>query len=353
MRFFPQLTLAALAGGATAQVVTGDAKLVVDALANVDTLLAGLGKTVHTITGNDVKTVKEFISAGTNLIDTIKASAATIKVADILKFADALHIVDPVKLIATAADQVADGLQEKKREIELAGACNQFYITAVTLNIVGQVLVESVLEIVPPEGTALATQLAALFTSALAKLPPIFSEDNCHSGSFVTTSRWLNTTTSSWRPVGSFTTSAAGSITRSASETTSTVYSTSTYTVTSCAPTVTNCPIGHVTTKVIAIGTTVCPVDDTMTAGSDTYYSYVRSYTAVDSYGSYNTVKSYATVKSYDTTARTTSPSPSTSTSTASAPTSTHPLVVTAGAAVMKGLGSIGAVGLAVMAFVA
>jgi chitinase len=43
--------------------------------------------------------------------------------------------------------------------------------------------------------------------------------------------------------------------------TTSTVYSTTVYTITSCAPTVTNCPAGpHVTTEIIAVGTTVCPV---------------------------------------------------------------------------------------------
>ncbi|KAK1758666.1 glycoside hydrolase superfamily [Echria macrotheca] len=45
--------------------------------------------------------------------------------------------------------------------------------------------------------------------------------------------------------------------------TTSTVYSTKTYTITSCAPTVTNCPahLGHVTTEVVPIGTTVCPIE--------------------------------------------------------------------------------------------
>ena len=46
--------------------------------------------------------------------------------------------------------------------------------------------------------------------------------------------------------------------------TTSTVYSTKTYTITSCAPTVTNCPakLGHVTTEVIAVSTTVCPITE-------------------------------------------------------------------------------------------
>jgi chitinase len=42
------------------------------------------------------------------------------------------------------------------------------------------------------------------------------------------------------------------------------VYSTKTYTITSCAATVTDCPgkIGKVTTEVIAISTTVCPITE-------------------------------------------------------------------------------------------
>lgn len=47
--------------------------------------------------------------------------------------------------------------------------------------------------------------------------------------------------------------------------TTSTVYSTTVYTVTSCAPTVTDCParMGQVTTDIISLYTTVCPVTET------------------------------------------------------------------------------------------
>ncbi|KAK0649983.1 Cupredoxin [Cercophora newfieldiana] len=49
--------------------------------------------------------------------------------------------------------------------------------------------------------------------------------------------------------------------------TTSTVYSTKTITISSCAPTVTKCPYGHngtyVTTEVVAVSTTVCPVSKT------------------------------------------------------------------------------------------
>lgn len=46
--------------------------------------------------------------------------------------------------------------------------------------------------------------------------------------------------------------------------TTSTVYSTKIYTITSCAPTVTNCPakLGQLTTEIISLYTTICPVTE-------------------------------------------------------------------------------------------
>ncbi|KAE8443588.1 hypothetical protein EG329_001750 [Mollisiaceae sp. DMI_Dod_QoI] len=52
--------------------------------------------------------------------------------------------------------------------------------------------------------------------------------------------------------------------------TTSTVYTTSVYTVTSCAPEVTDCPakMGSVTTDIISLYTTICPVTETETATS-------------------------------------------------------------------------------------
>ncbi|KAI0526433.1 hypothetical protein F5B22DRAFT_585723 [Xylaria bambusicola] len=45
--------------------------------------------------------------------------------------------------------------------------------------------------------------------------------------------------------------------------TTSTVYSTNIYTITSCAPTITDCPakVGQVTTELVSLYTTVCPVE--------------------------------------------------------------------------------------------
>jgi chitinase len=47
--------------------------------------------------------------------------------------------------------------------------------------------------------------------------------------------------------------------------TTSTVYTTNIYTITKCPATVTNCPVGKVTTDVVSLYTTVCPVKSTPT----------------------------------------------------------------------------------------
>jgi len=60
---------------------------------------------------------------------------------------------------------------------------------------------------------------------------------------------------------------AAVSAQSSAPWTTSTVYATSVYTITSCAATVTDCParIGSVTTDIISLYTTICPVTATET----------------------------------------------------------------------------------------
>ncbi|KAI1801734.1 glycoside hydrolase superfamily [Daldinia bambusicola] len=65
--------------------------------------------------------------------------------------------------------------------------------------------------------------------------------------------------------------------------TTSTVYSTTVYTVTSCAPSVTNCPVGSVTTQTIAISTTIVPTTVETTAETETKptTSVVASYPVV------------------------------------------------------------------------
>ncbi len=52
----------------------------------------------------------------------------------------------------------------------------------------------------------------------------------------------------------------------------STIYTTTTYTIISCHPTITNCPIGHVTTDTISVYTTVSPTE---THPSPTQSAYV------------------------------------------------------------------------------
>ncbi|EPE08108.1 glycoside hydrolase family 18 protein [Ophiostoma piceae UAMH 11346] len=64
---------------------------------------------------------------------------------------------------------------------------------------------------------------------------------------------------------GSGSGSGSGSGAASSGYTTSTVRSTVTSTILSCAPTVTNCPYGKVTTSVIDLYTTVCPISEAAT----------------------------------------------------------------------------------------
>jgi len=72
--------------------------------------------------------------------------------------------------------------------------------------------------------------------------------------------------------------------------TTSTVYATSVYTITSCAPTVTDCParIGQVTTDIISLYTTVCPVTETE---SKTSSAPVTTYTPWTTSTVYSTIE--------------------------------------------------------------
>ncbi|UNI16977.1 hypothetical protein JDV02_003359 [Purpureocillium takamizusanense] len=77
-----------------------------------------------------------------------------------------------------------------------------------------------------------------------------------HTGSSSGTTSRHHPTTSGWH--NGTTTTAAPPTTY-----TSTVRTTRTYTITSCAPTVTNCPVGHVTTETITSLTTWCPGGET------------------------------------------------------------------------------------------
>jgi chitinase len=98
--------------------------------------------------------------------------------------------------------------------------------------------------------------------------------------------------------------------------TTSTVYTTKTYTITSCAPGVSNCPAGKVTTEVIALYTTVCPVAQSSAPAKPTTTSCSKLTTTskTTSYV-YTTITVPAGGKTYSTLAGTASYKPTTAAS--------------------------------------
>lgn len=61
--------------------------------------------------------------------------------------------------------------------------------------------------------------------------------------------------------------------------TTSTIFTTKVNTITSCAPTVTNCPVGSVTTEIIPLYTTVCPIGEKPSPSKTTDYMTSTAYT--------------------------------------------------------------------------
>ncbi|KAL5890222.1 hypothetical protein ACKVWC_005432 [Pyricularia oryzae] len=70
-------------------------------------------------------------------------------------------------------------------------------------------------------------------------------------------------------PIGTLTPTGSATTKEPEQSVTSTLTTTKTYTITSCAPTVTNCPIGQVTSEVVTT-TTVCPVTTTDTGSTST-----------------------------------------------------------------------------------
>ncbi|KAI1344770.1 concanavalin A-like lectin/glucanase domain-containing protein [Xylariaceae sp. FL0016] len=85
------------------------------------------------------------------------------------------------------------------------------------------------------------TSVSASYTSASTSSTDSGDEDECEDDEYVTITA-----------------------TEAPEMTTSTIYATSVHTVASCAPTVTYCPAGgYVTTETISVGTTVCPVSST------------------------------------------------------------------------------------------
>jgi chitinase len=85
---------------------------------------------------------------------------------------------------------------------------------------------------------------------------------NCPLGSVVTDYITITTTYCPGNETPTITSTPIATSTGGPEMTTSTVFTTKVYTITSCAPTVTDCPakLGHVTTEIVSLYTTVCPV---------------------------------------------------------------------------------------------
>ncbi|KAM3498790.1 hypothetical protein MY10362_007906 [Beauveria mimosiformis] len=116
-----------------------------------------------------------------------------------------------------------------------------------------------------PNSSVISTSSSSV-TSSVSTLFPNSSVISTSSSAIPASSTPAPITTGSSSPSGSDA-SSAHLTTSSQEWTSSTVYTTRTYTTTSCAPTVTNCPgKGHVVTETIPLYTTVCPVTPTATA---------------------------------------------------------------------------------------
>ncbi|KAF5020531.1 hypothetical protein F66182_7430 [Fusarium sp. NRRL 66182] len=113
-------------------------------------------------------------------------------------------------------------------------------------------------EYAPPESTEATKQGSTDVGSSTDAYPPPNDTKTTQPGDEPTTKVSTETT----QPAEAETTEAASASTTE--WTTSTVYTTNVYTVTSCPPEVPNCPgTPHVTTKTIAVSTTICPVTET------------------------------------------------------------------------------------------
>ncbi|OBT64689.1 hypothetical protein VE03_05841 [Pseudogymnoascus sp. 23342-1-I1] len=155
------------------------------------------------------------------------------------------------------------------------------------------------------EGTAPYTSVAPAEAQATCNAPPITSIADVGCVCSSTTSASVSASTSasasgsaSASASASVTASASASVTTSASasvsastsggasnttllSTTSTVYATSVHTITKCPATVTNCPIGSVTTITYVDYTTVCPVGTVPTVTPEAPYPSANGTTII------------------------------------------------------------------------
>ncbi|KAH8204252.1 hypothetical protein TruAng_001538 [Truncatella angustata] len=133
-------------------------------------------------------------------------------------------------------------------------------------------IVTDVTTLVPCSSTATFTPPAGV-TSYPGSSTPAASSPTKPAGSASTKPATVVSSTkpatgaSSTKPGTSVSTkpTTGASSTKPVEYTISTVYSTHSYTITSCAASITNCPVGKTTTEVVAVSTTVCPVTETET----------------------------------------------------------------------------------------
>ncbi|CAM1510670.1 Fc.00g010050.m01.CDS01 [Cosmosporella sp. VM-42] len=111
---------------------------------------------------------------------------------------------------------------------------------------------------------------------------PTETETQASTFSTLSSSHYWNTTSAA-----TTTTGGQGGSTTAPPTLTSTIITTSVHTITSCPPTVTNCPIGHVTTEVITSYTTYCPGNEVTTKAPKptsltSTYTTTKTYTVTD-----------------------------------------------------------------------
>lgn len=286
-------TLLAFAAGATARVSSPalearEGASVVAVLNGVTTLTGSIGGLVLNLNAADLSTFVAVDSAGADLLSTINAGITTVGESPNLTSLDVLGLIDA---LATSSQTLVDVLTQKRSEVELAAVCVTIHVQLAAINTAGQSLVDAVVAKVPDSLKETAQNQAAPITVHLAAAVALFAEGNCvncatcvgatayptitrssssitETSSATTTSEEMCTSeTDSASETATVTSSgpASGSATEASttSFSTSTITTTSVYTVTSCPPTVTDCPVGHVTTETVVLGTTVCPATET------------------------------------------------------------------------------------------
>ncbi|OBT93449.1 hypothetical protein VE01_08688 [Pseudogymnoascus verrucosus] len=133
--------------------------------------------------------------------------------------------------------------------------------------------------------TATSTSTDVTTTTSTSTDVPTTTDSSSSSSSV--TSAFASLTSTSTASLPSLTSSTIISVTNSSAissppaSTTSIVYATTVYTITKCPATVTNCPIGSATTELISLYTTVCPVAASATKQPPSGYTVSTVFTTI------------------------------------------------------------------------